>query len=205
MHRRALSSTGCRRGTHYDTLGIRREATIDQVKKAFFAMSKEHHPDVPHHKEKPQFHEITEAYNVLRDPVSRRAYDNTLPDPQAQPPSTLQARHLADTAARFRRAMRPAASPAPAFNSRARATLHGEPPFPRREPSHTPLPGAHDRHHRHPGQRYKPPDPAAQAAAFAAQQADLREQKTRMSRFMTSTFLFCTVVLSATVFAIRDR
>ncbi|KAJ7655420.1 hypothetical protein B0H17DRAFT_377319 [Mycena rosella] len=52
MHRRALSSTGCRRGTHYDTLGIRREATIDQVK-AFFAMSKEHHPDVPHHQEKP--------------------------------------------------------------------------------------------------------------------------------------------------------
>ncbi|KAJ7237532.1 hypothetical protein B0H12DRAFT_1138638 [Mycena haematopus] len=32
MHRRALSSTGCRRGTHYDTLGIRREASVDQIK-----------------------------------------------------------------------------------------------------------------------------------------------------------------------------
>ncbi|KAJ7655421.1 hypothetical protein B0H17DRAFT_1214055 [Mycena rosella] len=78
-------------------------------------------------------------------------------------------------------------------------------PFRGGSPHTRPFPGAHDRHHRHPGQRYKPPDPAAQAAAFAAQQADLREQKTRMSRFMTSTFLFCTVVLSATVFAIRDR
>ncbi|KAJ6516632.1 DnaJ domain-containing protein, partial [Mycena vitilis] len=74
MHRRALSSTGCRRGTHYETLGLRREASPDQIKSAFFAMSKEHHPDIPDHKEKPQFHEITEAYTVLRDPVSRRAY-----------------------------------------------------------------------------------------------------------------------------------
>ncbi|KAJ7435276.1 DnaJ domain-containing protein [Mycena latifolia] len=199
MHRRALSSTGCRRGTHYDTLGIRREATTDQVKTAFFSLSKEHHPDVPDHKEKPQFHEITEAYNVLRDPVSRRAYDNTLPAPAAQAPSTLQARHLADTAARFRRASRQASSTS-GFATRARPTAHTNPPFPRRPPSHAPLPGAHDRHHRHPGQRYKPPDPAAQAAAWTAQQEMLREQKTRMPRFMASVALSCTVLLAATWF-----
>ncbi|KAJ6556607.1 DnaJ domain-containing protein [Mycena vulgaris] len=190
MHRRALSSTGCRRGTHYDTLGIRREATTAQVKTAFFALSKKHHPDIPDHKVKPQFHEITEAYNVLRDPVSRRAYDNTLPAPQAHAPSTLQARHLADTAARFRRASRQAAasSSTSAFTARARPTrhTHTDPPFPRRPPSHAPLPGSHDWHHQHPGQRYKPPDPAAQAAAWVAQQDMLREQKTRTPRLMAA-------------------
>ncbi|KAJ7454561.1 DnaJ domain-containing protein, partial [Mycena galericulata] len=190
MHRRALSSTSCRRGTHYETLGVRRDATKEQLKTAFFALSKEHHPDVPDHKVKPQFHEITQAYNVLRDPVSRRAYDNTLPAPQAHAPSTLHSRHLADTAARFRRASRAASSSsAPPFPARSRPTAHTETPFPRRPPSHTPVPGAHDRHHRHPGQRYKPPDPVAQAAAWAAQQEILREQKTRAQRYMASMLL----------------
>ncbi|KAJ7885279.1 DnaJ domain-containing protein, partial [Mycena olivaceomarginata] len=127
MHRRALSSTGCRRSTHYDTLGLRREASAKQIKTAFFALSKEHHPDVPHHKVKPQFHEITEAYNVLRDPVSRRAYDNTLPAPQGPTASTLHARHLADTAARFRRASRP---PPQASSSKTLPLPPGTPLFP---------------------------------------------------------------------------
>ncbi|KAF8142710.1 DnaJ domain-containing protein [Mycena galopus ATCC 62051] len=191
MHRRALSTTGCRRGTHYDTLGVRREASLDQIKTAFFAMSKEHHPDVPHHKVKPQFHEITEAYNVLRDPVSRRAYDNTLPAPQGPAASTLHARHLADTAARFRRASRPPqSSPSTsAFSPRTRHSSPMETPFPRRASADIPLAGANDRHHRHPGQRYRPPDPKVQAAAWAAQQALLRENKTRSQRFMASMML----------------
>ncbi|KAJ7835004.1 DnaJ domain-containing protein [Mycena olivaceomarginata] len=190
MHRRALSSTGCRRSTHYDTLGLRREASAKQIKTAFFALSKEHHPDVPHHKVKPQFHEITEAYNVLRDPVSRRAYDNTLPAPQGPTASTLHARHLADTAARFRRASRPppqtSSSKNSSFASRARHSSPSETPFPPRPPTHTPLPGAKDRHHQHPGQRYKPPDPVLQAAEWSAQQAMLREHKTRGQRYMAS-------------------
>ncbi|KAJ7026850.1 DnaJ domain-containing protein [Mycena alexandri] len=199
MHRRALSSTRCRRGTHYETLGVRREASTDQIKTAFFALSKEHHPDVPHHKEKPQFHEITEAYNILRDPVSRRAYDNTLPAPQAPTPSTLHSRHMADTAARFRRASRPqqAASSTSSFSSRPRHTSPLETPFPRRPPSYTPLPGANDLHHRHPRQRYKPPDPVAQAAAWAEQQEFLREQKTRAPRFMTSIMLGFGAIITA--------
>ncbi|KAJ7146853.1 DnaJ domain-containing protein [Mycena epipterygia] len=202
MHRRALSSTGARRGTHYDILGVRREATVDQIKTAFFALSKEHHPDVPHHKVKPEFHEITEAYNVLRDPVSRRAYDNTLPAAQGHAPSTLESRHLMDTAARFRRASRPSPTSS-SFTSRARATPHADPPFRRRPPSHTPLPGAGDRHHQHPGQRYKPPDPTALAAAWAAQKEALREQKTRGPRFMASMMLGLGVLLTANWFLSR--
>ncbi|KAJ7093837.1 DnaJ domain-containing protein [Mycena belliarum] len=199
MHHRAFSSTARWRATHYDTLGIRREATTDQIKTAFFALSKEHHPDVPDHKEKPEYHEIIEAYNVLRDPVSRRAYDNILPALQGPGPSTLQSRHLADTAARFRRASRQSASASAssAFTSRERPTAHANSPFPRRPPSHTPLPGAHDRHHLHPGQRYRPPDRMKQAAAWRAQQEELREQKTRMPRFMVSAAISSAVLLSA--------
>ncbi|KAJ7116230.1 hypothetical protein C8R43DRAFT_1038392 [Mycena crocata] len=193
MHRRALSFTVCRRSTHYDTLGIRREATMDQVKTAFFAMSKEHHPDVPDHKMKPPFHEITAAYNVLRDPISRRAYDNTLPAPARQAASTLQSRHAADTAARLRRATASRPQPASASSHchphRPHPAHTVDPPFTRRAPSHDPLPGAHDRHHRHPGQRYVPPDPVAQMAAWAAQQEALREQKTRGQRYMASMIL----------------
>ncbi|KAJ7648085.1 DnaJ domain-containing protein [Roridomyces roridus] len=190
MHRRALSTTGCRRGTHYDTLGVSRHATTAQVKKAFFSLSKEHHPDVPDHKEKPPFHAITEAYNILRDPVSRRAYDNTLPAPQAPSPSTLQSRHLADTAARLRRTARASSSSSssspPPFAPRTHHGAH-EPPFRRRPPTHVLLPGANNlRHNLHPGQRYQPPDPAEQAAAWAAQQEMLREKKTRGTRFMGS-------------------
>ncbi|KAK7057894.1 J domain-containing protein [Favolaschia claudopus] len=192
MHRRALFSTACRRATHYDTLGIRREASAAQIKTAFIAMSKSHHPDVPHHKEKPEYHEISEAYNVLRDPVTRRAYDNTLPDPQASPASTLQSRHMADTAARLRRAharssrpTQPGASSSTTSRKNHRSTT---PPFPRRPSSQDhPLPGAQERHHLHPGQRYKPPDPVAQAAAWAAQQEMLREQKTRSQKLMAGT------------------
>ncbi|KAJ7215056.1 hypothetical protein GGX14DRAFT_542144 [Mycena pura] len=203
MHRRALSSTRCRRGTHYDTLGVKRDASLAQIKTAFFALSKEHHPDVPDHKEKPQFHQISEAYNVLRDPVSRRAYDNTLPVAQGPAPSTLHSRHMADTAARLRRTAAAPAQPsgAPA-TARWRATGFGrgtDPPFPRRPPAprHAPLPGAHERHHRHPGQRYTPPDPAAQAAAWAARKEALREQKTRGQRYMAGIVLGCGMLFAA--------
>ncbi|KAF7362622.1 J domain-containing protein [Mycena venus] len=163
-------------------------------------LSKEHHPDVPHPKMKPQFHEITEAYNVLRDPISRRAYDNTLPAPQAPTASTLHARHMADTAARFRRASqaRPTQSShsTSPFTSRRHASP-SETPFPRRPPTHGPLPGSNDRHHRHPGQRYKPPDPAVQAAAWAAQQEQLYEQKTRGQRFMASMVVAFGMIVTA--------
>ncbi|KAJ7288862.1 DnaJ domain-containing protein [Mycena rebaudengoi] len=186
MHRRALSSTGYRRSTYYKTLGIPHDATRDQIKTAFLTLRKSHHPDIPDHKEKPQFHEITEAYNILRDPISRRAYDNTLPTSQPVAKSSLHAHHLADTAARFRRASaRPNSSSSPFASSRAPPNTY--PPFPRRSPANYPLPGAHDKHNHHPGQRFRPPDPVAQTAAWAAQQRTLRERKTRGTKLMAST------------------
>ncbi|KAJ7247008.1 DnaJ domain-containing protein [Mycena rebaudengoi] len=181
--------TAYRRGTHYETLDIRPDATKDQVKDAFFALSKTHHPDIPGHKVNPEFHEITEAYNVLRDPISRRAYDNTLPARQAHAPSSMHSRHMADTAARFRRASRPGSSSSFRYPSRAHSSQPPDPPFPRRPSSQTHIPGAGDRHNRHPGQRYTPPDRTAQSAAWAEQQRHLRDRKTRGPKIMGSLVL----------------
>ncbi|KAJ7127548.1 hypothetical protein C8R43DRAFT_1210732 [Mycena crocata] len=153
-------------------------------------MSKQHHPDVPDHKLRPPFQEITAAYNVLRDPVSRRAYDNTLPTPAREAPaSTLQSRHAADTAARLRRAAASRPAPAASQSQHPHTANVVDPSFPRRPPSQDPVPGALDRHNQHPGQRYVPPDPAAQTAAWAAQQQELRDQQGRSQRHLASAAL----------------
>ncbi len=61
---------------YYDILGVPREASDDQVKKAFRKLAQKWHPDVnkePHAGER--FKEINEAYQVLSDPQRRQAYD----------------------------------------------------------------------------------------------------------------------------------
>ncbi|KAJ7143874.1 hypothetical protein C8R44DRAFT_141159 [Mycena epipterygia] len=55
-----------------------------------------------------------------------------------------------------------------------------------RSSAYKPLPGSGDRHHRHPGQRYTPPDPVAQSAAWSAQQLELRERKMFKQKLMWS-------------------
>ena len=62
---------------YYKTLGVPREATAGQIKKAFRDLAKKHHPDVnegnPAAEEK--FKEINEAYAVLSDKEKRQQYD----------------------------------------------------------------------------------------------------------------------------------
>ncbi|KAF7291387.1 J domain-containing protein [Mycena indigotica] len=191
MYRRGFSSSRRYRAaaTHYEVLGLARDASPAQIKTAFFALSKRHHPDVPDHKSTPAFHEITAAYNVLRDPVSRRAYDNTLPSIPRPAPSTLYSRHMADTAARYRRAAT-RSSPPPQSHSHVNphSSSHRAQPsqtsFRKRAAAHDPVLGARDRHERHPGQRYRPPDPVAQAAVWAVKKELMREQKTRPQRYV---------------------
>lgn len=62
----------------YSTLGVGRGATQDEIKKAYFKLAKEYHPDVnkaPEAKEK--FATINEAYETLGDDSKRRVYDQT--------------------------------------------------------------------------------------------------------------------------------
>ena len=62
---------------YYEVLGLRRDATLEEVKTAFRRTAKECHPDVargnPHAEE--IFKECAEAYEVLSDPHKRQLYD----------------------------------------------------------------------------------------------------------------------------------
>ncbi len=61
---------------HYDTLGVARDATPDQVKKAYRKLARQLHPDVsigPDSEER--FKAVSQAYDVLADPAKRAAYD----------------------------------------------------------------------------------------------------------------------------------
>ncbi|GAB2484707.1 molecular chaperone DnaJ [Alkalibacterium psychrotolerans] len=60
----------------YDLLGVSKDASKDEIKKAYRKLSKKHHPDIsddPNADEK--FKKISEAYEVLSDEQKRAAYD----------------------------------------------------------------------------------------------------------------------------------
>ncbi|MBV9333373.1 MAG: molecular chaperone DnaJ [Candidatus Eremiobacteraeota bacterium] len=62
---------------YYEILGVSRDASGDEIKQAYRALARKHHPDVAHDKSKAehQFKEINEAYEVLSDPRKRAQYD----------------------------------------------------------------------------------------------------------------------------------
>src|ERR1700722_11538334 len=63
---------------YYETLGVTRTASQDDVKKSFRKLAREYHPDVAKDKKagEAKFKEINEAYEVLGDPQNRSKYDN---------------------------------------------------------------------------------------------------------------------------------
>src|SRR5580693_5748229 len=62
---------------YYQSLGVPRTATPDEIKQAFRKLARIHHPDVAKNKAagEAKFKEINEAYEVLGDPDKRRRYD----------------------------------------------------------------------------------------------------------------------------------
>ncbi|OMO69799.1 hypothetical protein CCACVL1_19261 [Corchorus capsularis] len=75
IHGTATMSASAR--DYYDILGVSKNATASEIKKAYFALAKKLHPDV--NKDDPEaekkFQEVSKAYEVLKDENKRANYD----------------------------------------------------------------------------------------------------------------------------------
>ena len=72
---------------HYAALGLKSDATLADIKRAFRQKASQFHPDRNTAEDAPaRFREVQEAYDVLSDETKRKAYDdnrrrNLLDDP----------------------------------------------------------------------------------------------------------------------------
>jgi hypothetical protein len=86
---------------HYATLGVSRTATQQEIKRAYFNAAKRTHPDVDKSAGAAErFRSVAEAFDVLRDPARRRAYDaggaasgSTTGNHSAQQPGGQRSQH----------------------------------------------------------------------------------------------------------------
>ena len=62
--------------SYYDILGVKRDASDDEIKRAFRKLAAKYHPDAGGDEQK--FKEVSEAYTTLSDPQKRREYDQLL-------------------------------------------------------------------------------------------------------------------------------
>src|SRR5262245_58934104 len=62
---------------HYDTLGVSRTATQDEIQKAYRKLARKYHPDMnpDDATAKKKFQDVQSAFEVLSDPDKRKKYD----------------------------------------------------------------------------------------------------------------------------------
>lgn len=63
---------------YYETLGVKKGANADELKKAYRTLAMKYHPDQnkDNHEAEEKFKEISEAYDILKDDQKRAAYDH---------------------------------------------------------------------------------------------------------------------------------
>ena len=62
---------------YYEVLGVEREASPDDIKRAYKRLARKYHPDVSKEQDaEEKFKQVGEAYDVLRDTDKRATYDN---------------------------------------------------------------------------------------------------------------------------------
>jgi curved DNA-binding protein len=69
---------------HYNILGVAKNATPEEIKKAYRKLASQHHPDKGG--DTAQFQKIQEAYAILSDPDKRKSYDNPQHNVRGFPP-----------------------------------------------------------------------------------------------------------------------
>jgi curved DNA-binding protein CbpA len=125
--------------THYEFLDLPRRSEPAEVKKAYFTVSKEFHPDTYFRKNlgtfkariEALFKRVTQAYEILADPQKRAAYDKTLPyEPtpeeleEARREALLRTQDERQKAERLERAVRQLRRTSPKAHQAARARQH---------------------------------------------------------------------------------
>jgi curved DNA-binding protein len=68
---------------YYEVLGVARDASADDIRRAYRKLARQYHPDINHEEgAEERFKEVGEAYEVLSDPEKRERYDR-LGDPRS--------------------------------------------------------------------------------------------------------------------------
>ena len=60
---------------YYEVLGVSKDATTEEIKKAYRKLAHQYHPDKAGKSSEEKFKEINQAYQILSDPQKRASYD----------------------------------------------------------------------------------------------------------------------------------
>ncbi len=78
---------------YYEILGVARDATLEEIKKAYRELVRQYHPDVGETSDVERFLEVQEAFEVLSSSERRKAYDEKIRQLERQ----YHERHLRET------------------------------------------------------------------------------------------------------------